>query len=160
MKKTFLLPVMVSIFMLCACFQVHCAATDTDKRRSGVEEEIWKLEEAYFTNLYNADHDGVLALVHSDFLGWPDAAAKPLDRQGSADFMKEAFSRPSPCSLKFQREGIRVTDNVALTQYIIHTSCSAASGAAKRHSSRITHTWTREDRGWRLLGGMSMTIDR
>jgi len=160
MKKTSLLPVLISIFILCAWSQAHCAATDTDKRGSIVEEQIWKLEEAYFTNLYNADHHGVLALVHSEFLGWPDVAAKPLDRQGSADFMKQGFSKPSSCSLKFQREGIRVTDNTALTQYIIHTSCSDASGVVKKQSSRITHTWTREDRGWRLLGGMSMTTDR
>lgn len=160
MKKTSLLPVLISIFILCACFQAHCAATDTDERGSIVEEQIWKLEEAYFANLYNADHQGVLALVHSKFLGWPDVAAKPLDRQGSADFMKQGFSKPSSCLLKFQREGIRVTDNVALTQYIIHTSCSDASGVVKKQSSRITHAWTREDQGWRLLGGMSMTIDR
>jgi hypothetical protein len=160
MKKTFLLPVLVSIFILCAWSQACCAGTDTDKRGSIVEEEIWKLEEAYFTHLYNANHDGVLALVHSEFLGWPDVAARPLDRQGSADFMKEGFSQPSSCSLKFQREGIRVTDNVALTQYIIHASCSDASGVVRKQSSRITHTWAREDQGWKLLGGMSMTIDR
>lgn len=160
MKKTFLLPALISIFILCAWSQAHCGAKDTDKGRSVVEEEIWKLEEAYFTNLYNADHDGVLALVHSAFLGWPDAAAKPLDRQGSADFMKEGFSKPSSCSLKFQREGIRVTDNVALTQYVIHTRCTDPSGIVKKQSSRITHTWAREDQGWKLLGGMSMTIDR
>jgi len=160
MKKNFLLPVLISIFMLYACSQAHCAATDTDKRRSIVEEQIWKLEEAYFTNLYNANHDGVLALVHTQFLGWPDAVAKPLDRQGSDDFMKKAFSKPSSCSLKFEREGIRVTGNVALTQYIIHANCSDAAGVAKKQSSRITHTWTREGEGWKLLGGMSMAIEK
>ena len=160
MKKTFLLHVIISIFILSAYAQSYCGAADTDKGRPIMKEQIWKLEEAYFTNLYNADHDGMLALVHSQFLGWPDLAAKPLDRQGSADFMKKAFSRPSPCVLKFEREGIRVLGNVALTQYIISTSCSDAAGTVKQGSSRITHTWIKEGREWKLLGGMSMSIGK
>jgi len=158
MKKTFLLQVIISVFVLFACPQLGCTAENTDKGRLTVEEKIWKLEEAYFTSLYNADHDGMLALVHSQFLGWPDAMAEPLDRQGSADFMKKAFPKPSPCSLKFEREGIRVAGNVALTQYIIHTSCSDAAGALKKQSSRITHTWIKEGQNWKILGGMSMSI--
>ncbi|HOW54028.1 MAG TPA: nuclear transport factor 2 family protein [Syntrophorhabdaceae bacterium] len=158
MKITVFLPMIISILILFPCLQADCAAIDTDKGRPAMEEKIWKLEEAYFTNLYNADHDGTLALVHSQFLGWPDMAAKPLDWQGSADFMKKAFSKPSPCTLTFEREGISVVDNAALTQYIIHASCSDTTGTVKRQSSRITHTWIKEGRDWKLLGGMSMTI--
>ncbi len=158
MKKTILLPVIISFFILFAYSQPGCASEDIEKGRSTVEEKIWTLEETYFTSLYNADHAGLLALVHDQFLGWPDAVAKPLDRRGSEDFMKKAFSKPSSCTLKFEREGIRVLGNVALTQYIIHASCSDAAGAVKKQSSRITHTWIKEGQGWKILGGMSMSI--
>lgn len=56
MKKNSLLPMLILIFILCVCSQVHCAATDRDKRGSIMEERIWKLEETHFTNLYDADN--------------------------------------------------------------------------------------------------------
>ena len=37
--------------------------------KNPVEEEIWALENAYFKNLYKADYEAVLAIVHSQFLG-------------------------------------------------------------------------------------------
>ncbi|MCX5898334.1 MAG: hypothetical protein NTY29_09090, partial [Proteobacteria bacterium] len=51
------------------------------KRKSAAEEEIWALEEAYFADLYKADYEGVLDIVHSQFLGWPGSVPQPLDKQ-------------------------------------------------------------------------------
>ena len=102
----------------------------------------------------------MLVLVHKQFLGWPDAVSKPLDREGSREFMKKAFPKPLPCSLKFEREGIRVAGDAALTQYIISARCSDATGAINELSSRITHTWVKEGPAWKLLGGMSIGIRR
>jgi ketosteroid isomerase-like protein len=120
-----------------------------------VEEEIWALEEAYFTNLYKADYEGVLAITHSQFLGWPSTLPQPINKDGSTSFMKQLISKPSSCTFKIEREGIRVLGEVALTQYIIHVNCSDTSAVAKTQSSRITHTWVKEGDSWKLLGGMS-----
>jgi ketosteroid isomerase-like protein len=121
----------------------------------GVEEEIWALEEAYFANLYKADYEGVLALTHSQFLGWPSDAPQPIDKGGSARFMKQLISQPTPCTFTIERGGIRVLGAVALTQYTIRVSCAAAAAGAKTQTSRITHTWLKEGASWKLLGGMS-----
>lgn len=121
---------------------------------AAVEEEIWALEEAYFANLYKADYDGVLALVHSQFLGWPGSVAQPVDKEGSARFMKQLIPAPTACTFKIEREGIRMLGEAALTQYIINVNCGDAA-AAKTQSSRITHTWAKEGGRWKLLGGMS-----
>lgn len=120
-----------------------------------MKEEIWALEEAYFANLYKADYEGVLTLVHSQFLGWPDAMPKPIDKEGSARFMKQLIPKPASCTFKIERAGIRLLGEVALTQYIIHVNCSDTSGETKTQSSRITHTWVQEGPHWKLLGGMS-----
>jgi len=58
-------------FVIISCSQAYSAATYTDRSNDIVKEEIWALEEAYFTNLYKANYDEVLAIVHSQFLGWP-----------------------------------------------------------------------------------------
>jgi ketosteroid isomerase-like protein len=121
-----------------------------------MEEEIWALEEAYFANLYKADYEGVLALVHSQFLGWPGSSApQPIDKEGSARFMKQLVTKPTPCTFKIERAGIRLLEDVALTQYTIHVNCGDSNGVTKTQSSRITHTWVKEGASWKLLGGMS-----
>ena len=121
-----------------------------ENMRVTVEEEIWALEEAYFASLYKADYEAVRALVHSQFLGWPGSVPQPIDKEGSARFMKQLVSKPASCTLKIERGGIRVQGEVALTQYIIHVNYGA-----KTQSSRITHTWAKEAGRWKLLGGMS-----
>ena len=120
-----------------------------------MEEEIWALEEAYFASLYKADYEAVLALVHSQFLGWPGTVPQPIDKEGSARFMKQLIPEPTSCTFKIERGGIRVMGEVALTQYIIHVNCSDTAAVAKTQSSRITHAWVKEGDRWKLLGGMS-----
>ena len=120
-----------------------------------MEEEIWALEEAYFKNLYKADYEALLAIVHSQFLGWPGSVAQPIDKEGSARFMKQLAPRPTSCNFRIERGGIRVLGEVALTQYIIHVDCSDTAAVAKTQSTRITHTWVKEGDCWKLLGGMS-----
>lgn len=120
-----------------------------------MEEEIWRLEEAYFTNLYKADYEEVLAIVDNQFLGWPNSAAQPMDKEGSARFMKQLISKPTSCTFKIEREGIRMMGGVALTQYIINVNCNDPCSVAKIQSSRITHTWVKKGDRWKLLGGMS-----
>jgi len=123
--------------------------------RDRVEEEIWALEEAYFVHLYKADYEALLGLVHSQFLGWPGSVAQPIDKEGSERFMKQLIPKPTSCTFKIERGGIRVLGEVALTQYTIQVNCSDATAAGKTQSSRITHTWVKELAGWKLLGGMS-----
>lgn len=139
--------------LACAHSSVHAAPAARGSGSDNVEETVWALEVAYFTNLYRADYDGVLALVHRQFLGWPGAATQPVDRDASARFMRQLIPAPTKCSVRIERAGIRVAGDVALTEYTLHVDC-AGGGAAPR-PSRITHTWVKENAKWTLLGGMS-----
>lgn len=120
-----------------------------------MKEEIWALEEAYFANLYKADYAAVLAIVHDQFLGWPGTAPQPIDKEGSARFMRQLIPEPPSCSFKIEQEGIRVLGEVTLTQFTIYVNYSDTAAVAKTQSSRITHTWVKEGDHWKLLGGMS-----
>ena len=120
-----------------------------------MEEAIWALEEAYFKNLYQANYEGVLALVHNQFLGWPGAVPQPIGKEESARFMKQLVPKPVSCTLKIDRAGIRVLEGIALTQYTLHVNFDDTGGKGKKQSSRITHTWVKEGGSWKLLGGMS-----
>jgi hypothetical protein len=155
MKNKAMLLTVISALIILSCAQAYAASVDTTNRRETVQEEIWALEEAYFTNLYKANYEGVLALVHSQFLGWPGSVSQPMDKDESARFMRKLISRPSSCTIRIERHGLRFLNDVVLTQYILHVNCSDASGVAKTQSSRITHTWVKEGLHWKLLGGMS-----
>jgi hypothetical protein len=155
MKNTVLLRIIALAFILFTYSQVYSATADKDNRKDTVEEEIWALEEAYFANLYKANYKGVLAIVHSQFLGWPGAVPHPIDREESARFMKQLVPKPTSCTLKIERAGIRLLGEVALTQYNIHVNYNDTAGVGKTQSSRITHTWVKEGASWKLLGGMS-----
>jgi hypothetical protein len=155
MKNTALLWTIILAFILFPCLQAYSTTTEKDNRRSTVEEDIWALEEAYFTNLYKANYEGVLDLVHSQFLGWPGAVPQPITKEESARFMKQLVPKTTSCTIKIERAGIRVLRDVALTQYTIHVNCSDTADAKKTQTSRISHTWVKEGARWKLLGGMS-----
>jgi ketosteroid isomerase-like protein len=153
MRTALALTPVILASLLWACPPSHAAPPARGSGSGGVEETIWALEEAYFTNLYRADYAGVLALVDPRFLAWPDSAPQPIDRDGSARFMRELIPTPTTCEVRIERAGIRVAGDVALTAYVLHVEC--AGGRASPRPSRITHTWVRQDAKWTLLGGMS-----
>ncbi|MCX6283500.1 MAG: nuclear transport factor 2 family protein [Bacteroidetes bacterium] len=146
----------VFVLLLCSCF---CSAqTFVIPKSDTAEETIWKLEEAYFSDLYKADYKGILSLVDEQFLAWPGAQLRPIDKNESAVFMKKLVPAPSGCSVKIDRQGIRLLEDVALTQYVIKVECPGEAGGIKKISSRITHTWVKKGSRWKLLGGMSYDI--
>ncbi len=155
MKNKPLLLIIVLAVIFSSYSLAYSAASDLDNKKNTVEEEIWALEEAYFANLYKADYEKLLTLVHNQFLGWPSTVSQPIDKEGSARFMKQLISKPTSCTFKIKREGIRVIGEVVLTQYIINVNCNETAAGAKIQSSRITHTWIKENDHWKLLGGMS-----
>lgn len=156
MKNTRFLIGILLTFVITSYSQLSSAATYTDRSNDIVKEEIWALEEAYFINLYKANYEEVLAIVHSQFLGWPHMLPHPIDKEESACFMEKLFPKPTSCTLKIEREGIRVLNDVALTEYTLKVNYTDSStGIVKTQSSLITHTWTKEDTNWKLLGGIS-----
>ena len=157
MKKVVLLWTIILACILFFRVPAYSTTADTDTRRTTVKEEIWALEEMYFASFYKADYESVLAIVHSQFLGWPGGLPQPIDKEESARFMKQLVPTPTLCTFKIERAGIRLLGEVALTQYTIHVNCSGSDtgGVVKTQSSRITHTWLKEGASWKLLGGMS-----
>jgi hypothetical protein len=154
-KKKFLFLTFILVAVLFSCPQAYSAKADTLNRKDTVNEKIWALEEAYFSNLYKAKYEEVLVLVHNQFLGWPGGLSQPIGREESVRFMKQLIPRPTSCTIRIELAGIRVLGTVALTQYTLHVKCCEPSGTTKTQTSRITHTWMKEGACWKLLGGMS-----
>jgi Domain of unknown function (DUF4440) len=136
-----------------ACLPVHAATPAPGPGAAARKRPSWRSKNAFFTNLYRAEYAGVLALVDPRFLAWPGTSPQPIDRDGSARFMRELISAPTTCQVRIDRAGIRMAGNVALTEYTLHVECGG--GRTSPRPSRITHTWVRQGAKWTLLGGMS-----
>lgn len=149
-----------SILILAFVFLSFSLSLSADFKRGGnpLEDHIWKGEESYFTNLYRADYDGVLAFMHPQFLGWPGNLPAPINKEQSARFMKKLIPKPTACAVRIARAGFQHAGDAVITQYTLHVDCPDASGAVKTTSSRITHTWAQHKGRWLILGGMSIDV--
>ncbi len=150
--------VLLAVLTLMLGFFRASTATSTGEGTNTMEEDIWKLEEAYFTDLYKAEYEGVLELVHPQFLGWPGNLPKPVGKEESAAFMKKLVPQPTPCAVRIERGGLQISGDTALTQYTVYVSCSEGSERMSTQGSRITHTWVMRNGRWQLLGGMSREV--
>ena len=122
---------------------------------SNIESQIWILEETYVSAYKNAEHDKILALLHDQFLGWPDPEERPTEYNQVARFLHEKYSTPGTWSFEIDRAGIQIFGNVVITQYVIIATGKDAEGSIVKQTTRITHTWIKEDSQWKILGGMS-----
>ena len=120
-----------------------------------IETHIWALEKAYVTAYKNADHDSILALMHDQFLGWPDSEERPMAYLQVARFLNEKYGSPGTSNFRIDRAGIRILGDVAITHYVLIATANDVDDSSQAHTTRITHAWIREDSDWKILGGMS-----
>jgi ketosteroid isomerase-like protein len=120
-----------------------------------IERQIWALEKTYVAAYKNAEHAEILALLHDQFLGWPDPEEKPTANNQVARFLQEKYAKPGTWSFEIDRAGIRVLGNVVITHYVINVSGNDVDGIVQKQATRITHTWIKEGSEWKILGGMS-----
>jgi len=125
------------------------AAADTVKKAA--EAEIWALEQAYWEYNRDAKYEQIIATWHDQFLGWPQGEPRPIDKQTGARYVRKSYAEPASYSFEIEPAGIRVLGNVAVNHYAVRLTFKDG----KKRSMRITHTWIREEGGWRILGGMS-----
>ena len=144
-------------------FTTPFSAQDKEKpdnnKWDNVEEEIWSLEEDYISYFSKANHEAILSLYHSRFLGWPDLRNHPVGKNSAAKFLKENYPEPTQSAFKIKREGIRVVNDVVITHYLLKISWVDDNGVEQTSKSRLTHTWVKEDSHWKIFGGMSNRIE-
>jgi ketosteroid isomerase-like protein len=129
---------------------IEPSATAASEQKAA-EAEIWALEQAYWEYNRGADYERIISTWHDQFLGWPEGEPRPVDKQTGARYVRKSYAEPGAYSFKIEPTGIRVLGNVAVNHYTVRLTFKDG----KRRSMRITHTWIRENAGWKVLGGMS-----
>jgi ketosteroid isomerase-like protein len=152
-----------TISFLLALIAVATFAQDSAHTASPArtEEQIWKLEKAYWEYVKTNDLEKYRALWHDDFVGWPFVSAAPVRKDHITDWITSNTSKGLKLeSYVIVQLALRVTGDVAIDHYRIKLSWAKSDGEVVRTDAmRITHTWIRTNDTWRIIGGMSAPVN-
>ncbi len=149
MLNRFIIPAIV----LCVAV---LSAVPAFSQQSAEEQEVWKLEHAYWEYVKALDLEGYRSLWHRDFVGWPSSSAEPARKDHITDWIK-----------KFTDKGLRLksytltpaasqaTGDVVITHYWMTDLWVDKQDRGEPDNTKITHTWIRTPEGWQIIGGMS-----
>jgi len=62
-------------------------------------------------------------------------------------------------SVEIRPRAIHLSAEIVLVHYLVVLEIEEGDGGTAATSSRITHTWVKEDGRWRILGGMSAGVE-
>ena len=132
-------------------------AEGSDKEQA----QIWNLEKAYWEYVKADDLDKYRALWHENFLGWPFVSPAPVRKDRITDWITANTSKSITLqSYSIEQLAIQVTGDLAMDYYRINATWANITGAEVRTDRlRITHTWTRTDGTWQIIGGMSSPVN-
>jgi hypothetical protein len=112
-------------------------------QETSAEKEVWKQEEAYWRHVSRGDSKSFKTLWSNRFTGWPDDAARPVDKS-NIDVWKISDYKLTPLSVREHGE------DIVITFY-----CATTTVNGKSIEERVTHTWQREQGQWHIVGGMA-----
>ena len=121
------------------------------------EETLWKLEHDYFRYVEENNLTAYLELWHKNFLGWPSVSAAPVHKDHITDWITSRTSQGLAFKLiEFKPAAIQVTGDIGVTCYWVTYKFADKDGNGKTYNTRITHTWQKNGKEWKIIGGMSM----
>jgi hypothetical protein len=137
-------------------FRVHSAPKGSAAATEG-ERAIWDLEHSYWRDVQENNLQAYLCLWHEDFLGWPWVSAAPVHKDHITDWITSQTGKGLELKLvAFKPAAVQVTGDLGVVCYWVTYKWVDKEGAGAEHVSRITHTWIKSGKEWRILGGMSM----
>ena len=120
------------------------------------EQAIWKLEHDYWRHVQDNDLPAYLALWHKDFLGWPFVSAAPVRKDHITDWITSNTSKGLTFkSIELVPAGIQITGDDAVAYYRMTYKWLDKDGKGASVTIRVIHTWLKDGKDWRIIGGMS-----
>ena len=124
---------------------------------SNNEQTLWNLEHAYWSYVQDNNLAAYLGLWHKDFLGWPAQNAAPAGKDHITDWITSQTAKGLAFkSIEFKPARTQITGDLAVVCYWITFTWLDKDGKGDAHTLRITHTWLKDGKDWRIIGGMSM----
>jgi ketosteroid isomerase-like protein len=124
-----------------------------------MENEIWALEEAWYTHHCNGVPEKAYALLHDRFIGRPAVEAGVMDAKGMISFIADEDAESDSYTFELGREGIQVIGDTAINHYTVRFIGKNQDGSEINECLRVSHTWVKENAQWKFLSGMACEVD-
>ncbi|HYL61901.1 MAG TPA: nuclear transport factor 2 family protein [Candidatus Methylomirabilis sp.] len=144
--------ILCSILLLTLCIPARAQKASA---LVGSAAEICAQEEAYWKYVQAHDADRWTALWSDDFVGWPMSKAHPVGKAGGVSDFKSGKSFGRVLSYQLQRESVDIHGSIGITFYRAIVRVRNDDGTESTSTVRLTHTWMKQGRVWRIVGGMS-----
>ena len=112
-------------------------------QETSAEKEVWQQEEAYWRYVNSGDSKSFKALWSDRFTGWPDDAARPMDKS-NIDVWKISDYKLTRLSVREHGK------DTVITLY-----CAKTTVDGKTTEECFTHTRQREKGQCHIVGGMA-----
>jgi len=123
---------------------------------SPIQKEVWDREETYWRVIVARDVQAYLDLWDESFVGWPYYKTAPVGK----DAMREhpfGITDRIVSSYQFQQKSVQLHGETVITFLQIRLT-QTVNGQRSEPVIRLTHTWQRRNGIWRIVGGMSCTV--
>jgi ketosteroid isomerase-like protein len=121
------------------------------------QKSVWALEEAYWAYLKEGDLESWNSQWHDRYVGWPHDATHPIHRDDVIRLNEQVVATLMAGTLEYRLlpQEIVITGDVAIVHYLFNWNAKERTGEKIYRAGKVTHTWYRENDGWRILAGMS-----
>ncbi len=124
---------------------------------SDTENSLWRLERSYWRYVEDNNLQDYRNLWHRDFLGWPLVSPAPVHKDHITDWITSQTSKGLSLRMEeLKPAAIQVTGNIGVICYWLTYRWVDESGNGETYTIRVTHTWIKDGKDWRIIGGMSM----
>jgi hypothetical protein len=117
------------------------------------EAEVWAQEENYWKYLQAGDVTGYLKLWDEGFRGWPCALLEPAGKSAVGKMVEDVRDGKLKVTYELKYQGAARYPGLVVVHYgVVQTLERGGVGTPMR--IKITHTWKRFGKQWKIVGGM------
>jgi len=98
----------IVVYSSILCFVVFANLQALDQRWSEEEESLWKVETQYWEYWIKQDVEGIMSLIHKDFIGWPSSSEMPSDKKAARKFVKRLLAQAKLSAFELRPAAIKI----------------------------------------------------
>ncbi|MBM3759260.1 MAG: nuclear transport factor 2 family protein [Acidobacteria bacterium] len=117
------------------------------------EAAVWAQEENYWKYLKAGDVTKYLELWDEGFRGWPCALMEPAGKGAVGKMVEDVRDGKLKVNYQLKYQGAAQYEGLVVVHYGVEQTLERG-GQATPMRIKITHTWKRIGKQWKIVGGM------
>ena len=143
-------------------FVLSMAWSATGQDLSPRQQELWSMEEAYWSAIASHDVDRYLSFFDPDCVAWPSNSRVPVTADELRQLMEALVASTDEGYLTYElhAESIEVEGKTGLVLYTAGGSVHTRDGNTRKFDDRFMHVWRKTGGDWLLTWAMGATLPR